>query len=367
MESLPSESLTIPDHSRADWDPEEVTHLLQYLQAHKSEIADSGTFKAKTYTNLLPTLAPLRKSGAVKTVKHCSYKWGMLKQTYNSINGWKQLSGVHWDDIHGCMIDTDAERGVFDAYVKTKAGRLLTPYRNKGWAHFNIIADIYPLGGATGRNTFRGTMAATQARPVPIPCNPCDDNSASTSNHTTAPPAPSIPSSHTAVHTAATDSNIGEKRTFSTISTDLLPDSALPSESSLVASFRSKKKSRSAKSLASSHISPSSEAGTNTNSIAVMGMQGSLNRLTDAVVSSLTMDAGGIQPRASERASNILSDTNEPFSMEERLFMLHYISNPQNATTRDVFTGIVNSDLRAAFVRELYQKYLKNDEEIREA
>src|SRR5882757_8680488 len=73
--SRPLEPPSAPDHSRADWDAEEVTHLLQYLQAHKSEIADSGTFEAKTYTSLLPTLAPLRKSGAVKTVKHCSYKW----------------------------------------------------------------------------------------------------------------------------------------------------------------------------------------------------------------------------------------------------------------------------------------------------
>lgn len=219
----------------------------------------------------------------------------------------------------------------------------------------------------------RGTMATAIVH---------DADSATTSNHTTmvftdaaslSQAAPSMPSSKTAVSAPTTDSSILEKCTFSTMSNDLLSESTIPSAPSLVPSCHSKK-SRSAKS-ASHIVASKNQAGTNTNSIAVMGMQGSLNRLTDAVVSSLVLNSGTLpstttsQLTPSECASNILSDNNELLSMEEQLFMLHYISSPENATTRDVFTGITNPQLCATFMQQLYNK-LKNsqthDEEMEE-
>lgn len=74
----PSQPLSTTDNSCADWDPAEIDHMLQYLKAHKSEIVETGNFRPKTYNNLLPTLAPLRKLGPIKTAKNCSYKWGAV-------------------------------------------------------------------------------------------------------------------------------------------------------------------------------------------------------------------------------------------------------------------------------------------------
>jgi hypothetical protein len=98
-----------------------------------------------------------------------------------------------------------------------------------------------------------------------------------------------------------------------------------------------------------------------------MGMQGSLNRLTDALVQSLGPDGTqrntkttvntNVTLTPSERASNIFSDPNELLSMEQRLFMLRFISDPNHSTTRDVFTGITNPQLRQAFVQNLHHEH----------
>lgn len=35
-------------------------------------------------------------------------------------NGWRCLPGVQWDDTRGCMIETDLDVAVFNAYATTK-------------------------------------------------------------------------------------------------------------------------------------------------------------------------------------------------------------------------------------------------------
>lgn len=74
----PSGPATDDSRPAAHWNPAEITHMLEYLQSHKSEIGEAGIFKMKTFTDLLPTLAPLRTSGAIKTTKHCASKWAAV-------------------------------------------------------------------------------------------------------------------------------------------------------------------------------------------------------------------------------------------------------------------------------------------------
>ena len=79
METLDPPSV---DGGRADWNHREIMQLLEFLKTHKSQIGEAGTFKQKTYTPLLPTLAPLRTSGPIKTVKHCAYKWSAVSSFF---------------------------------------------------------------------------------------------------------------------------------------------------------------------------------------------------------------------------------------------------------------------------------------------
>jgi hypothetical protein len=62
-------------NEKAHWNDEEIAHFLNYLEAHKSEIGDAGSFKASTFNAVATHIAPYLSQGPVKTSKMCKTKW----------------------------------------------------------------------------------------------------------------------------------------------------------------------------------------------------------------------------------------------------------------------------------------------------
>ena len=69
------------DKEKANWNETETATLLTYLLDHKSEITDSGTFKAVTYKAAAEHISHLLTNGPVKTGKMCKTKWQTVRNS----------------------------------------------------------------------------------------------------------------------------------------------------------------------------------------------------------------------------------------------------------------------------------------------
>lgn len=63
------------EKGKVHWNDKETTAFLAYLYNHKSEIGDSGTFKAKTYNAVTVHIRDLLTQGPVNDGKMCKTKW----------------------------------------------------------------------------------------------------------------------------------------------------------------------------------------------------------------------------------------------------------------------------------------------------
>ncbi|KAG6370584.1 hypothetical protein JVT61DRAFT_11202 [Boletus reticuloceps] len=127
--------------AQARWSPEEITALVDYLHAHRSEGNGAGGFKSATFTGAVKHLEPFHVAGSkVKDVKSVKYKWGALKAILAIINRWHNTSGNHYDDING---------------AKGNGG--IKEFRNKGWEHRAKMDEISHVGNVDGTASHRGT------------------------------------------------------------------------------------------------------------------------------------------------------------------------------------------------------------------
>ena len=60
---------------KAQWNEQEVTALLEYLNAHKAEAGDSDSFKMSTLNAAATHIQQHLTQGPVKTGKMCKTKW----------------------------------------------------------------------------------------------------------------------------------------------------------------------------------------------------------------------------------------------------------------------------------------------------
>ncbi|KIK17379.1 hypothetical protein PISMIDRAFT_15155 [Pisolithus microcarpus 441] len=90
----------------------------------------------------------------VKDHKNVSIKWGVLKQTYNTIVTYRSKSGEHWDNERGANISGALAAESWSKYVAVKANAQMKPFRNKGWEYLEFLEDIFPQGGATSTHAF---------------------------------------------------------------------------------------------------------------------------------------------------------------------------------------------------------------------
>ncbi|KAG1719998.1 hypothetical protein EDD22DRAFT_962965 [Suillus occidentalis] len=255
----------------AQWNDGETVALVDYLYDHRSEAEGAGNFKQQ------------------------------LKNTFHAIEKYRNQTGVHWDNESGAGIDGPVAAAIWTLYIKSN--NLMRPFCNKGWEHYEKMQTIFPLGGTRGRHVFHPGGAA------PSITNPDSDlvdaaaRSSSTATTTTSitssTPAcstamsttTSMASSSHARSTAAstTAGSNASKRPYSDVmgdaesvgSTHML--SMQPLSTTLVSSPPSKKPRTPVTSQNSrmTKITSAAKAAKITLAAAVVGMQGSINWLTD--------------------------------------------------------------------------------------
>ena len=99
-------------------------------------------FKAKTFNDAVPSVTPFFVRGPTKTGSMLKTKYSgvqcdlstsqkqliyfdlQIRATYNLINTWRYPSGVHWDNVTGASITTEAKCKVWDAFVSVKVSAL---------------------------------------------------------------------------------------------------------------------------------------------------------------------------------------------------------------------------------------------------
>ncbi|KAG1844579.1 hypothetical protein C8R48DRAFT_617860, partial [Suillus tomentosus] len=130
--------------NKAVWTDTEADQLLLYLFNNRDKIADTGNFKDVTYNGAAEAIAEYLQHGPHKTGAMCKTKWGSFKQTYNAIQKYRQLSGVHWDNVRGANIEGEGATTVWNEYISRKGNSGMRPFRVSGWRHYERMDSIIP-------------------------------------------------------------------------------------------------------------------------------------------------------------------------------------------------------------------------------
>ncbi|KAG1878521.1 hypothetical protein C8R48DRAFT_768082 [Suillus tomentosus] len=129
-----------------------------------------------------------------------------FEQTYSTIQKYRQLSGVHWDNVRGADIEGEAETAVWNEYISRKGNSGMYSFHVSGWRHYEQIDSIIPQG--SGMRGCTGYQPHT-ALPPPLRSDsstdvPAAENNASPS---TAPAASAltIPTSQGSISVSSTN------------------------------------------------------------------------------------------------------------------------------------------------------------------
>ncbi|KAG1822056.1 uncharacterized protein BJ212DRAFT_1477885 [Suillus subaureus] len=292
-----------PKAPSVHWNEDNIATLIDYLYEHHSQAEGGGNFKQQVLENaavFINTHEPLqaKQSGALKTAKAVQSKWTLLKATFNSIEKYCNQTGVHWDNETGAGIEESAADAVWKSYLAVKVNQPMHSFCNKGWEHYEKMHAIIPLGGARGQDAFRPGSA------IPSITN-LDTNLMDTAPQAAIPIATAAgPSSAAAITTSITSSTVACSTAMSTTAgsnaskcpySDVTGDiettsfssmhmsSMQPPSTTLVSSPPSKKPWTPVVSQNSriTKISSAAKAAKITPAAAVVGMQGTINRLTD--------------------------------------------------------------------------------------
>ncbi|KAG1736415.1 uncharacterized protein EDB91DRAFT_1250039 [Suillus paluster] len=283
----------------AQWSDGEITALVNYLYEHHSDAEGAGNFKPQVYAAAgnainIDEALQLTWMGLPKTEKSTRNKWTWLKNIYYAIEKYRNQTGVHWDNENGAGIEGPAVAVVWMLYLKSNQS--MHPFRNKGWEHYKKMQAIIPLGGARGRHVFHpggaappttntdselgGPTSEDAARPTGAVAGPSGTTTITTS----------IAAHSTTTHSTTASSNAGkcpysealsEMETASFGSTHV---SSMQPPSTTLVSAPPSKKARTPAGSQHSHatkISSALKAAKITLAAAVVGMQGTINRLTD--------------------------------------------------------------------------------------
>ncbi|KAG1831455.1 hypothetical protein DFJ58DRAFT_736613 [Suillus subalutaceus] len=112
----------VPAEPKAQWNVAETNALLDHLVSNKSE----------------------------------------LRGIYREIQNYHNVSGAHWDNTRGAGIEGRTALEVFNNYVTSSTSRAsMQPFANSGWIYYDKLAEIFPNGtGAQGTHTFHLAAAA---------------------------------------------------------------------------------------------------------------------------------------------------------------------------------------------------------------
>ncbi|KAG1882182.1 hypothetical protein F4604DRAFT_1921905 [Suillus subluteus] len=398
------EAHVIPTRSTpAHWRNEETTALVNHMYDNRASGDTSGNFKPQVYTSALtvinddPNLQPLR-IGPAKTIKMVKSKWTSLKAIHHAIDEYCNQTSTHWDGANGAGIHGPAASAVWDSYVALSSNIQMRPFRNAGWPYFERMQEIIPLGGARGCHAFHpGVMG-----PPPVPDADEDEpdiaqapalssaGPSSTSGPSTLANNPSIPSpsfttsprSITGGLSTAT-SSAGAKRPYEgtnfdsveTMSFASIHESAQPVSTTLVSAPPSKKARLhiSQKMSNAAKMSSVTQAAKITPAAAVMGMQGTVNHLTDVferfVVSSMNSGtmAGGMQlppppppgpePEGSmdlvTHTAHLLQTEDADMPPEQRAVLITVLGEKDNERFLKFYVSLTDKATRCPFIQKL--------------
>ncbi|KAG1741141.1 hypothetical protein EDB19DRAFT_1908167 [Suillus lakei] len=387
-------------HTPAHWINEEITALVNHMYDNCASGDTASNFKPPVYTSALsvinddPCLQPLQ-IGPVKTAKMVKSKWGSLKSIHHAIDKYHNQTGTHWDSANGAGIHGPAASAVWNSYIPNSQMR---PFRNTGWPYFEKMQEIIPLGGARGRHAFHpGVMG-----PPPVPdadedepglaqtpalssAGPSSTSGPSTTAHHSSITSPSFttsPRSNTGGLSTAT-SSAGAKHPYKGTNFDSVEttsfasthESAQPVSTILVSPPPSKK--------AHSHISQKmtnvakmssvTQATKITPAAAVMGMQGTVNCLTDVferfVVSSMNSGtmAGSMQllpppPPGPEPegnmdlvtcAAHLLQTEDADMPPEQHAVLIMVLGEKNNEYFLKFYVSLTDKETRRPFIQKL--------------
>ncbi|KAG2336911.1 hypothetical protein BDR05DRAFT_953024 [Suillus weaverae] len=305
----------------------------------------------------------------------------------------------------------------------------MRPFRNTGWTHYTKMQEIVPLGGARGCHAFHpGVMGPpppvsnddkVDAGPAQAPANLSGPSSTAGPSSTTGPSSTAAPSfiagpSSTAVPSSSASLSFitgpsstiagpsfttvpcsitgglttttsstsakcpyeGTVDSFETRSFASTHESAQPVSTTLVSSPPSKK----ARSQASTHISKktsnaakmsgATQAAKITPAVAVMGMQGAVNRLTDVfekfIVGSMAGGtAGGMQPAPAPAPApessmdlvactvNLLQTEDTDMPSEQQAVLIMVLGEKENECLLKFYVSLTDKETRCAFIQKL--------------
>jgi hypothetical protein len=165
-------TLTVAE--KAVWNSAETTGLIDFLIEHRSE-GDGVNLKTSTFNAAAAAITPFWTVGPAKNGKMCKTKWSgvrllvfsfnpilingdvyfQIKLTYNSIETYRNQSGVSWDNERGVGID-ELSASIWAEYIAIKVSNLawfclcanslplqshtsMRPFRNAGWIYYSKV------------------------------------------------------------------------------------------------------------------------------------------------------------------------------------------------------------------------------------
>ncbi|KAG2354452.1 hypothetical protein BDR07DRAFT_1382248 [Suillus spraguei] len=158
--------------AKVQWNVAETNALLAHLLQNISEAGDGRNFKTSTFTSAAAALssANLLTASPPKTNRCCRKKWNSFKGIYREIQNYRNVSGAHWDNVHGAGINGEAAREIFNNYVSSSTSHSsLRQFSNSGWIFYDMLAQILPSGtGTQGNNVFTPAIAAAPVLPEDV-------------------------------------------------------------------------------------------------------------------------------------------------------------------------------------------------------
>jgi hypothetical protein len=236
----------------------------------------------------------------------------------------------------------------------------MKPFRNNGWAYYDRIQSILPNAGARGRHAF----SATQSERPPLDDEGSEEGGKEEVSGAVASGGKGIEGMDVDGETIGERSASGSKRKLSalgvgaddsdtiastggqplSIKTSSEPArkkiSSKPSSSSAVASSLVSEK-RSRRSTAAAKITPA---------VAISGMQGSINRLTDVFEKSLTTPQDTSSNERSQ-AIRLLQNRDEGLTQDEMVQMILLFTN--KPTAPGTYLALERDDIRKAWMEKI--------------
>ncbi|KAI6021278.1 hypothetical protein EDC04DRAFT_2901250 [Pisolithus marmoratus] len=145
------------DSTRAQWTDVEKSALISFLIEQKcTGKMGNGAFKPATLNAAAAHLAQLFPNQRGQTNEDCSSHTIQLKGVLRDINQWCNMSGVHWDNIHGANIAaaTREEKEVFRSWLQSRPTNSMHHFEGSGWSHLEAMEELFPNDQACGSQAY---------------------------------------------------------------------------------------------------------------------------------------------------------------------------------------------------------------------